>query len=158
MEYRCLLKRKDINSIERIVRESSFFNTEEISVAKELAFESYKKGSKKSGYNFIIAENNGEIMGFSCYGKIPCTKTSYDLYWIVIDKNFKNSGTGSSLLKETELAIKKESGERVYAETSSVELYTPTRKFYEKNNYLNVSEIKDFYDTGDNRIIYEKVL
>ena len=155
---RKILKKQDIKYIELMVQQSSFFTKEEVMIAKELAQESYKKGSKKSGYNFILHENNGVLSGFSCYGIIPCTKNSYDLYWIVVDKNLKNKGVGSILLKETELEVKKNNGKKLFAETSSTNLYTPTRNFYEKNKYVKVAELKDFYNENDNKVIYEKII
>lgn len=158
MEYnlRYKLKHKDIKIIESIVAESGFFTKDEIAVSKELAVLSHKQGAKKSGYSFIIIESNKKIIGFSCFGKISYTKYGYDLYWIVIEKSFRNSGIGKILINETERVVKINSGKKIYVETSGRDLYIPTRKFYESNNYVKVSEIQDYYDTNDSKVTYEK--
>jgi hypothetical protein len=47
---------------------------------------------------------------------------------------------------------------RVYAETSTQELYTPTRIFYESAGYFKEAVIEDFYAEGDSKAIYVKKL
>ncbi|MCU0875844.1 MAG: GNAT family N-acetyltransferase [Pirellulaceae bacterium] len=34
---------------------------------------------------FSVAEVDGRTVGYSCYGRIPATATSYELYWIAVD-------------------------------------------------------------------------
>ena len=65
-------------------------------------------------------------------------------------------GIGKRLLQETENAIKAAVGHGIYVETSSKDQYTPTRAFYEKNNYLLKARFKDFYDTNDDKCVYVK--
>jgi hypothetical protein len=50
------------------------------------------------------------------------------------------------------------SGKRIYAETSSRDLYLPTHVFYENCGYLREAFLKDFYADGDGKIIYSKTL
>ena len=49
-------------------------------------------------------------------------------------------------------------GTALYAETSSREKYIPTHMFYRKNVFTEVARIKDFYDIGNDKIIYKKQL
>ena len=67
-------------------------------------------------------------------------------------------GIGRSLLEETESVIGKMGGKGIYVETSSQELYAPTRSFYLKNNYVEKARFEDFYDRGDAKIVYVKTL
>jgi len=148
----------DINAIIKMTEDSGFFNEEEIEITTELVNLRFNDGAEKSGYNFIVLEADNKVVGFSCYGKIPCTKSSYDLYWIVVEKKYKHQGFGKKLLIETEKQIKNRAGKKVYIETSSTDLYEPTRAFYEKNSYKTVAVIKDFYDNNDHKCLYEKEL
>lgn len=147
----------DIDAIDRIVRSTGFFRDDEIKVAVELVEERLEKGMA-SGYEFLFAEKNGETIAYSCYGLIPCTLKSYDLYWIACHNDHRGSGIGRNLLKLTEQEIKKAGGYGVYVETSSKDQYLPTRIFYEKNNYLLKSRFEDFYDTDDDKLVYVKYL
>jgi ribosomal protein S18 acetylase RimI-like enzyme len=146
---------KDPARIKEIVSSTGFFRDDEIRIAVELVDEWLSKG-EASGYEFLFAEVNGETVAYSCYGLIPCTLHSYDLYWIATHKNFMNKGIGRELLRETENAIWKAGGTGIYVETSSKGQYAPTRAFYENNGYILRVQYEDFYDRGDDKCVYIK--
>ncbi len=154
---RTVPQESDIHSVETIVRSSGFFREDEITVAVELVEERLSKGHS-SGYQFLFADLNGETVAYTCYGLIPCTLHSFDLYWIASHNAYRGMGVGSFILKLTEHEIRKEGGNAVYIETSSKEQYLPTRNFYEKNGYLPKAVFDDFYDEGDDKLVYVKKL
>jgi GNAT superfamily N-acetyltransferase len=141
-----------------ILTSSGYFYDYEIAVAEELVCENLEKGAEKSGYNFIFADNEDRTIGFTCFGPIACTESSYDLYWIAVHKDVMFQGLGKRLIKETEEAIRKMGGTRVYIETSGRELYKSTRDFYIRSGYLLEAELKDFYGKGDSKLIYVREL
>jgi ribosomal protein S18 acetylase RimI-like enzyme len=147
----------DPETITRIVASTGFFREDEILVAAELATERLEKGAA-SGYEFLFAEIKGETVAYSCYGLIPCTLHSYDLYWIATRQDYMNLGIGKHLLQETEKEIFKLGGKGIYVETSSKEQYAPTRAFYEKNEYLLKARFKDFYAPDDDKVVYVKTI
>ncbi len=148
---------KDIESIRNIVSSSGFFQEYEIPVAVELVEERLEKG-EASGYFFVFAEVNGETISYACFGPIPCTKNSYDLYWIATRNDFRGNGVGKIVLKEAEKEIKRLGGRAIYIETSSKPLYKPTQKFYLDNGYRIEAILKDFYDLNDDKLIFTKQL
>jgi len=147
----------DPETITKIVVSTGFFREDEVLVAAELAEERLEKGAS-SGYEFLFAEIEGETVAYSCYGLIPCTLQSFDLYWIATHRNYMNRGIGKQLLHETERAIFRSGGKSIYVETSSKELYAPTRAFYEKNQYLLKAKFEDFYAPGDDKLVYVKTM
>ncbi len=94
----------DPDTIRKIVQSTGFFREDEILVAVELAEERLQKGTA-SGYEFLFAEIAARPVAYSCYGMIPCTLHSFDLYWIVTHRDYMNRGIGKYLLQETEKAI-----------------------------------------------------
>lgn len=152
---RSIIRPDDPVRIKEIVTSTGFFREDEIAVAVELPEERLLKGAA-SGYEFLFAEVDGKTVAYSCYGLIPCTLHSYDLYWIATHNDYKNHGIGRALLRKTEKAIKNAGGITIYVETSSRDQYTPTRAFYEKNNYILKARYEDFYDTGDDKVVYIK--
>lgn len=157
-KFRYKFKKNDLEKIKKILLTTDFFLKEEIDVAVDISKETLEKGEKTSGYNFIFIEEADEIIGFACYGKIPCTLISYDLYWIAVNKFYQNKGYGKLLLKDVEEKIKAKGGSKIYIETSSKEKYLPTRNFYLNNNYIETAQLKDFYDYNDHKYIFEKSL
>lgn len=147
----------DPATIREIVTSTGFFGEDEIDVAVELAEERLEKG-EASGYEFIFLEIEGKTVAYSCFGLIPCTKNSYDLYWIATHHDYRNRGLGKQLLKATEEDIKALKGGGIYVETASRKQYTPTRIFYEKNGYELKAQFEDYYDKGDDLVYYVKRL
>lgn len=147
----------DVDSILNIVKSSGFFSTEEVEMAVELVQENLSKG-ESSGYYFLFVEINERIVGYSCYGPIPCTKESYDLYWIAVLHDFRSRGIGRELLERTEKKIEEMGGKRIYVDTSSRDQYEPTRSFYRAGGYEQEAVLKDFYSPGDDKVIYVKQL
>ena len=147
----------DRDEVRRLVESTGFFHPYEADVAVELVDERLAKGPP-SGYHFVFLEEAGRVAGYTCYGPIACTESSYDLYWIVVDRAFQGRGFGRLLLAETERRIAELGGARVYAETSGRPLYLPTRLFYEANGYRQSAVLPDFYARGDDKVIYCKDL
>ena len=160
--YRNNIRASDIVAIEAITRRTGFFREDEVAVAKELACEAVD--SPNSLYRFVIAELNEEtngkvdtkIVGYTCYNKIECSLVSYDLDWIVVDKDMQGQHIGRALLLKTEEYILAEGGKFIYTETSSQPLYESTRQFYLKCGYKLSAEFEDFYDIGDNKLVFVK--
>jgi GNAT superfamily N-acetyltransferase len=155
--YRELIKPSDLAAIARIVQSSSFFSAAEIDLACELAGEKLADG-KASSYQFLFGEGDDCVRGYTCFGLIPATAGSYDLYWIAVDHSFRTKGLGKQLLQKTEDIIRSRGGEHIYAETSSRRQYEPTHRFYENCGYIREAYLKDFYAPGDSKIIYSKKL
>lgn len=148
----------DLQGVRKIVASSNFFSKEELDIAFELVEERLLKGVS-SGYHFLFAENGeGQMIGYACFGSIPGTRESYDLYWIAVENDVRGSGLGKEILGKVEQRIVALGGKRIYVETSSREQYEPTRAFYSKCGYLKEAELKDFYSPGDAKSIYVKAL
>ncbi len=147
----------DVQAIEEIVRSSGFFSASEIDIACELATDRLDHG-EKSSYQFLFLEEKGKVVGYTCYGLIPATAGSYDLYWIAVSPGLRGKGLGKILLLKTEELIAGSGGRQVYAETSSRTQYVPTQLFYEGCDYIPEAVLTDFYAEGDSKIIYSKLL
>lgn len=151
------IKIEDPENIKEIVSSTGFFSEDEVKIAVELAEERLLKGIE-SGYHFLFLEIDEKTVGYSCFGPIPATKFSYDLYWIAVHKDCQNLGMGKIILSESEIAINKLGGNRIYVETSGREQYISTRKFYLACNYIEEAVLNDFYAPGDAKYLYLKVL
>ncbi len=147
----------DIDRVRRLVELTGFFHSYEVDIAAELVDERLKKGDV-SEYHFIMADYYGRLAGYACFGPIPCTESSFDLYWIAVHPNFQERGLGRQIMQESENRIRQMGGTRIYVDTSSRDQYAATRAFYESCGYHLEIIQKDFYAAGDGRAIYCKVL
>ena len=156
--YRDHVVLADRKTVHEIVESTGFFTPEEIEVAVDLV-DAGLSGESISDYLFLFCEDSsGKVLGYTCYGRIPCTQGSFDLYWIAVHKDSQGLGIGRGLLEMTEGKIKKTGGMRVYIETSSRDLYKPTQGFYLNAGYYPEATLEDYYSPGDSKIIYVKHL
>lgn len=147
----------DLRNVRAITDSTGFFYPEEVETAVELVEDRLVKGPR-CGYHFIFAEEEGRTVGYTSYGPIACTKTSFDLYWICVAGDARGKGLGTQLLEASERAIRALGGTRVYIETSMRELYEPTRAFYIARGYTAAAVLDDFYAPGDAKVIYVKII
>lgn len=148
---------EDVEQIRNLVEATGFFRPDEIEIAVELVEERLSKGPE-SGYYFVIAKQAGKIIGYGCYGPIPCTLTSFDIYWIAVSPNLQGRGLGKIILTEMERLINESGGNRVYVETSTQPRYASTRVFYERCGYHCEVILDDFYAPGDGKAVYSKIV
>jgi ribosomal protein S18 acetylase RimI-like enzyme len=112
------LEAADRAPLEAVIRGTGFFNPEEIEVAIELIDDRLSLG-EESHYRFLVAERDGQVAGYACWGPIPGTAASVDLYWIVVHPERQGQGIGAALLRAAEEWVVSSGRNRVYVETST---------------------------------------
>ncbi len=147
----------DPEAIRALVAATGFFSDEEVGIAAELARERLERGPA-SGYELILAEAGDRLLGYACYGRIPCTEASWDLYWIAVHPDAQGGGLGRRLLAAAEERVAAAGGAAVYAETSGRPQYGPTRAFYRRCGYDTAAVLTDFYAPADDKHIFVKRL
>jgi ribosomal protein S18 acetylase RimI-like enzyme len=156
--YRDRVFPQDLETVRQIVQSTGFFTDEEVEVAVDLA-DAGLSGESISSYLFVFCQDeDAKVLGYTCYGPVPCTVGSFDLYWIAVHRDSQGQGIGKELLRRTEKKIRAMDGRRIYIETSSRDLYKPTQGFYLNAGYHAEATLKDYYSRGDSKIIYVKHL
>jgi len=158
VSFRCDTRPDDCETVRDIVQATGYFTLPEVAVAVELVQENLVKGAAASGYCFVFAGHGDRTIGYVCYGPIPCTVSSYNLYWIAVDPAFQGKGLGKTLMRESEKRIRAAGGTRIYIDTSYKAQYEDTRGFYQSLGYELDALLKDFYSPGDDKVIYRKIL
>lgn len=138
---------------------TGFFHSDEIEIVREM-FESFVAHPDSDEYTWIVERENKNAppRGFAVYGPASLAVGTYDLYWIVVDKNFQDKKIGSALLNFIEEDLRKRNARQLYVETSDKLQYAPTRAFYERRGYILVAHFQDYYAVGDGKVIYFKAL
>jgi len=155
----------DPAAVHGIIASTGFFHDFEVNLAVKLVQERISRGLA-SEYHFLFADLESRPIGYACFGPIPCTQGSFDLYWIAVDAAHQGSGLGRRLMDEAERAMLAgvpgadgrllPPARRVYIETSSQPRYAPTWRFYERCGYTIEARLKDYYAAGDDKLIYVK--
>lgn len=153
---RCSINAADRASIESITRSSGYFTDTEVKVALGVFDEAL--ASPGGSYHYILAEDDGETVGYACFGKDEQSESSYELYWIAVADSCRGAGVGKLLLAAVERAIRAGGTAQLFIETAGREQYLPTRQFYEHQGYRQVAWLDDYFAPGDARVIFAKRL
>lgn len=158
MEIRTDLWETDQPAIRQLLDESGFFYPFETEVVMDIFEETLLKGSEASGYFWCLLEEERQLVGFANFGPNPVTLHSWDLYWLAVQENLKNSGLGTLLLTRTEETARGKGGKILWVETSGRALYQPTVAFYHRRGYTLEASLPEYYGPGDPKLIFRKNL
>jgi ribosomal protein S18 acetylase RimI-like enzyme len=153
------VEESDRQAVHELVKATGFFDAAEQALAVELVDETLARGVD-SGYQFLFAhkENSDELLGYACFGKIPATASSYDLYWIAVAPDEQGKGLGATVLRKVETICREQGGKNMFVDTAGRKQYAPTRAFYERLGYDVAAVLDDFYADGDAKVIYARSL
>ena len=150
------LEGKDRESLASLIRRIETFSPEEVEVAIELVDLALQPNNRD--YRILVADRDGTLVGYICYGPTPMTEGTYDLYWIASDPTVRGQGVGASLISGMEADLRRQKARLIRVETSATEAYGPTRGFYASMKYTEEARIRDFYKVGDDLIMLSKRL
>lgn len=129
------------------------FADHEIEIALELI-----DSKPDVGYRFHVAEAEGRVAGYACFGRTPCTEGTWDLYWIAVDPDRHGHGIGRTLMDAVVAAVRADGGRMIVIETASKPSYDKTRAFYLEYGCKEVARVPDFYAVGDDKVVYAHTL
>lgn len=150
------LRAEHRRQVREILAESKRFRPDEVDVALEV-FDDHI-ASPEDYRALAVFQPARRLLGFTFYGPTPCTVGTWDLYWIAVRPHAQRSGIGRALLERTEARMRDDGGRLSVIETSSREEYDPTRRFYLACGYQETARVPDFYDQGDDLVIYTRRL
>jgi ribosomal protein S18 acetylase RimI-like enzyme len=157
VRYRTRLSAADRPALRRLVAAAGVFHAEERKIALELLEDRLREGPR-SGYSFVLAERAEELIGYAAWGRVPLTRRSFDLYWIVVAPAAQGEGVGRALLELVERAVAKRGGGNLYIETSARRAYERTQRFYRGAGYAQVARLRHFYAPHDHKLMFCKVI
>lgn len=158
------LRARDRPAVARILESTGNFTPVEIATALELVDAWLASGESSDYYCLVLDAGAGaepehiDVQGYVCYGPTPLTESTFDLYWIAVDRASQGKGFGRLLVEVTEREVRQRHGTLLLIETSSQESYGNTIQFYERGGYELVARIPNFYRAGDDKLIFAKSL
>lgn len=147
---------KDREAVRSLLIGTGAFKDFEVDVAMELVEAALSRPEQDDYHPFVLEDEEGTVAAYVCFGKNSMTKATFDLYWIATRADRTRRGLGRKLLSFVEEEVKSRGGRLLVIETSSKESYGTTRRFYEKAGCTLAACLPDYYDEGDDKLIYLK--
>ena len=147
----------DRQAILDLLGSTDAFQPHELDVAMELVDTALNKPDQQDYHPYVLDAEDG-IAAYACFGLNPMTRSTYDLYWLATRANRMRQGCGRAMFSFVERAIRDRGGRLLVIETSSKPSYAKSRDFYLRVGCELAAVLPDFYDVGDDRVIYFKRL
>jgi GNAT superfamily N-acetyltransferase len=150
------IEAKDREAVRSLIVGTGAFKLHEVDVAMELVDIALTRPGQEDYHPYVLEEENGTVAAYACFGKNPMTKATFDLYWLATRADRMGKGYGRKIVAFVEEEAKRRGGRLLVIETSSKESYGTTREFYIKIGCTLAAQLPDYYDEGDDKLIYLK--
>lgn len=143
----------DLTGLKEVLDSSELFASEYL----DDMISDYFNNSDSDDIWFTYIDNDRPIaIGYCAPEKL--TNGTYNLYAIAVRKELQGQGIGKKMMNFIEKLLS-DSGKRILiVETSSLDQYALTREFYDKLGYRREAVIKDFWNDGEDKVIFWKKL
>lgn len=107
--------------------------------------------------HWLVADDGGPV-AVAYFTTERMTEGTWNLLLIAVLPTMQSQGIGAALMRsiEADLAAR---GQRVLlVETSGLPQFARTRAFYLRDGYEEEARIRDFYQAGEDKVIFRKLL
>ena len=117
----------------------------------------YFSGDSNSDRFWLTDDDNGPVGVAYCEAE-RMTNRTWNLQLIAIRPDRQGQGRGATLLRHVEQTLTARGERMLLVETSGLPEFERTRAFYRQCGYEEEARIRDFYATGDDKVVFRKVL
>lgn len=103
-------------------------------------------------------ENDGLPVGVAFLAPEKMTHGTWNLYWIAVAPEHQRQGRGKAILNHVEMWLRNEGQRILLVETAGVQDFDYVRKFYADNGFEAEARIRDFYESGVDKVVFRKPL
>ena len=146
----------DTNALLALAEASGLFQADELEVLAGMLGD-YHAGKGMPGEFWLTDDEDGPV-GVAYCAPERMTEGTWNLYLIAIHPDRQREGRGAAMLQHVERRLR-EQGERILlVETMGIPEFEPVRAFYRSAGYREEARIRDFYQAGQDKIVYWKSL
>ena len=107
---------------------------------------------------WLTAIDGTEPVGVAYCAPEPVTIGTWNLLMLWMKEGFEGKGFGRQLVTGVEQRLAQNGARLLIVETSQLDEFATARRFYTDAGFVLEAEIKDFFDKGDNKLVYTKPL
>ncbi|MGB3548313.1 MAG: GNAT family N-acetyltransferase [Saprospiraceae bacterium] len=143
----------DLTAAKTVIDSSGLFPSELLDDMIAPYFDGNPAEQRWIGY-----EDGDELLGLAFHAPEEMTDGTHNLYLIAVQKAAQGKGIGTTLMTDVEDHLRR-SGQRILiVETSGLDGFELTRKFYDKLGYSEEARIREFYAACEDKVVFWKML
>lgn len=145
------VKHKDIGELKKVVDSSGLFPSEYLD---EMIYDYLNNAATQDIWFTYIDDNRPTAIGYCVPEKF--TNGTYNLLAIGVSQDSQRNGVATEMMRYIEKQLRQKGGRLLIVETSSDDAQAGARKFYNKIGYTQMAIIKDFWNRGEDKIVFGK--
>lgn len=103
-------------------------------------------------------DQGGEAIALAFCAPETFTEGTCNLYAIAVHKDYQGQGIGRKIMAYLEDLLGQQGQRVLLVETSGLPAYALTRQFYHQCGYHQEATIRDFYQEGEDKVVFWKKL
>lgn len=144
----------DADALMEIIESSDQFDAEGLAHVRGTLFE-YLEGDSHDIWLTAIEDSP---VGVAYCAPEPVTSGTWNLLMLWTRHDKGHQGYGSALVQHIESELTQRGARLLIVETSGLPEFEAANAFYDKCGFVREATIKDFFDEGDDKIVYSKSL
>lgn len=147
------VRRADIPELKKVLDSSELFPSHLL----DDMINDYLNNESSTDFWFTTIENEKPVsIGYCAPERL--TEGTYNLYAIAVNKSLQGNGIGKQMMEYIESHLRKSGNRILIVETSGKPEFELTREFYIKCQYIKQAVIPEFYEKGDDKVVFWKKL
>jgi ribosomal protein S18 acetylase RimI-like enzyme len=142
------MRRNDLLALEGVLAQTGLFP---VDLLRSMA-EPWLSG--QSDHHWLTARDRQTPIGFAFAEPERMTEGTFNLLAIAVLPSKQSRGAGKALVTSLMQRLRDNGGRILLVETSSLDAYARTRSFYTEQAFTREARIRDFYQDGEDKIVY----
>lgn len=154
------VQESDEAAVVELAVSSGLFSEAEAEEVRNLMKEFFVR-AQDQGHACLLDVDGGDDevpVGVAYYQPTPATDRTWTLLMIAVRRDQQGHARGGALLAQVEALLRGNGQRLLLVETSGVPGFALTRAFYDKAGYTAEARVRDYYQAGDDMVLYRKDL
>ena len=147
------IQESDLDALKKVLDSCGLFPSEYL----DDMIADYLKNPESPDIWFTYVENDA-VQSIAYCAPEKLTEGTFNLYAIGVYQHLQGKGIGRKKMAYLENLLKEKGARILIVETSGTADFELTREFYHKCDYTQEAVIRDFYEEGDDKVVFWKKL
>jgi ribosomal protein S18 acetylase RimI-like enzyme len=109
-------------------------------------------------HGLVVDEVDGQVVGVAYWHPVEAADRVVDLTMLAVDPASQGRGLGRALMRHAEDRARSAGQRLMLVMTSGTEQYAGTRRFYAAVGYDEEARVRDYWEDGDDMVLFRLVL
>jgi ribosomal protein S18 acetylase RimI-like enzyme len=146
------VKPKDLPALKTVINANQLFPSD---MLDEMISDYF---NDEDSNDLWLTYDDNKPVAIAYYAPEKMAEGTWNLYLIAVHPNYQGKGIGTSMLHHLEQRLADRRERVLLVETSGLASFERTREFYRKCGYEEEARIREFYQAGEDKIVFRKLL